>query len=153
MDERRRSRSPGQERPRKTGGGFRWKDKRRDNDSGAGGDERRLERGYRDRGDRPRSPRRERERDAGRQADRYKDSEWGRERTERDEKEERRRRKREKREREAMTAAQSSEPMIVVNVNDDNHGKIKADLESFESLMDHNILYLRSGNEPRCRFG
>ena len=118
MDERRRSRSPGQDRPRKTGGGFRWKDKRRDNDSGAGGDERRLERGYRDRGDRPRSPRRERERDAGRQADRYKDSECGRERTERDEKEERRRRKREKREREAMTAAQSSEPMIVVNVND-----------------------------------
>lgn len=118
MDERRRSRSPGQERPRKTGGGFRWKDKRRDNDSGAGGDERRLERGYRDRSDRPRSPRRERERDAGRQEDRHRDSEWGRGRTERDEKEERRQRKREKRERQAMQAAQSSEPMIVVNVND-----------------------------------
>lgn len=118
MDERRRSRSPGQERPRKTGGGFRWKDKRRDNDSRAGGDERRLERGYRDRNDRPQSPRRERERDAGRQEDRYRDSEWGRGRTERDEKEDRRQRKKEKREKQAMLAAQSSEPMIVVNVND-----------------------------------
>lgn len=118
MDEHRRSRSPGQERPRKTGGGFRWKDKRRDNDSRAGGDERRLERGYRDRNDRPQSPRRERERDTGRQEDRYRDSEWGRGRTERDEKEERRQRKKEKREKQAMLAAQSSEPMIVVNVND-----------------------------------
>lgn len=110
MEERRRSRSPDRQRPKKSGGGFRWKEKRRDDDSGTRGDERRLERGYRDRGDRSRSPRRERD------ADRYGDQ--GQERTQRDEKEERRERKREKREKKAVAAMQSSEPMIVVNVND-----------------------------------
>lgn len=110
MEERRRSRSPDRQRPKKSSGGFRWKEKRRDNDSGARDDERRLERGYRDRGDRSRSPRRERD------ADRYGDQ--GRERTQRDEKEERRERKREKREKKAVAAMRSSEPMIVVNVND-----------------------------------
>lgn len=34
-----------------------------------------------------------------------------------------------------------------------NHGKVEADLESLESLMNHNILDLRGGDEPRCRFG
>lgn len=116
VDERRRSRSPDRERPRKAGGGFRWKEKRRDDDSGARGDERKLERGYRERGDRPRSPRREQ--DTDRYGDRRRDGDGGRERTERDEKEERRQRKREKREKKAVAAAQSAEPMIVVNVND-----------------------------------
>lgn len=116
VDERRRSRSPGHERPRKTGGGFRWKEKRRDDDSGARGEERRLERGYRDRDERPRSPRRER--DSERHGNRHRDGDGGRDRTEREEKEERRQRKREKREKKAVAAAQSAEPMIVVNVND-----------------------------------
>lgn len=116
VDERRRSRSPGHERPRKTGGGFRWKEKRRDDDSAARGDDRRLERGYRDRDERPRSPRRER--DAPRHADRQREGDGGREKTEREEKEERKQRKREKREKKAVAAAQSAEPMIVVNVND-----------------------------------
>lgn len=119
MDERRRSRSPDRERPRKPTGGFRWKEKRRDDgDSRGAGNDRRLERGYRERGDRPRSPRRDR--DSDRHGDRYRDrdSDRGRERTQRDEKEERRERKREKREKKAAAAAQSAEPMIVVNVND-----------------------------------
>lgn len=122
MDDRRRSRSPDRERPRKSTGGFRWKEKRRDDgDSRGAGDDRRLERGYRG-GDRPRSPRRDRDRDSDRYGDRYRDGDRredrGRERTERDEKEEKRERKREKREKKAAAAAQSAEPMIVVNVND-----------------------------------
>ncbi|KAI2792785.1 hypothetical protein POX_b02828 [Penicillium oxalicum] len=75
MGDRERSRSPrrrdfgDRDRPKKTGG-FRWKEKRRDDDSR--GDDRRLDRGYRDRSDRPRSPRRDR--DAERTGDRHRDS-------------------------------------------------------------------------------
>lgn len=123
MDDRRRSRSPDRERPRKSTGGFRWKEKRRDDgDSRGADDDRKLERGYRG-GDRPRSPRRDRDRDSDRYGDRHRDGDRrdgdrARERTERDEKEEKRERKREKREKKAAVAAQSAEPMIVVNVND-----------------------------------
>lgn len=61
-DERRRSRSPRRrredDRPRKSTGGFKWKEKKKDEPNGEDG--RRLERGYRDRDrERPRSPRRE----------------------------------------------------------------------------------------------
>lgn len=116
MDERTRSKSPRQrigserERPRKRDGGFRWKDKRRDDDSGAGYDERRLERGYRDKEDRRRSPRRERE--ADRDYDRHRDSD--RERRRPDDEAPREKKKKKK----AAAPAQPSEPMITVIVND-----------------------------------
>lgn len=127
MDDRARSRSPSRRdhgdrgRPRKSGG-FRWKEKRRDDDEARGGDERRLERGYRDRGersDRPRSPRRDR--DGDRYGDRYRDGD--RDRRRRDERDERnapredREKKKEKKEKKSAVP-QSSEPMIVVHVND-----------------------------------
>ncbi|KAJ5988997.1 hypothetical protein N7481_004207 [Penicillium waksmanii] len=76
MGDRSRSRSPDRRddgdrgRPKKTGG-FRWKEKRRDDDDR--GDERKLDRGYRDRNDRPRSPRRERDGDKNRDGDRDRD--------------------------------------------------------------------------------
>lgn len=115
MDERARSRSPGRridterERPRKPGGGFRWKDKRRDDDTRSGRDERRLERGYRDREDRGRSPRRER--DADRDRDRHRDSERDRGRPDEEARRERKKKK-------AAAPAPPSEPMITVIVND-----------------------------------
>lgn len=136
MDDRARSRSPirrtdrERERPRRTGGGFRWKEKRRDEEIDHRGEERRLERGYRERGDRPRSPRRDRERD--RHADRYRDNDRDRRRF--DERDTRPRvappdsegdrlvdlkeKKKEKKEKKPAAAPTSSEPMIVVHVND-----------------------------------
>lgn len=127
MDDRTRSRSPerrdyGDRDRAKRSGGFRWKEKRRDDDGVRGGDERRLDRGYRDRGerlDRPRSPRRDR--DGDRYGDRYRDGD--RDRRRRDDRDERnapredREKKKEKKEKKPA-APQSSEPMIVVHVND-----------------------------------
>ncbi|EYE90225.1 ubiquitin-like protein HUB1 [Aspergillus ruber CBS 135680] len=166
MDDRRRSRSPDREKSRKSTGGFRWKEKRRDDgDSRGAGDDRRLERGYRG-GDRPRSPRRDRDRDSDRYGDRYRDGDRrdgdrGRERTERDEKEEKRERKREKREKKAAVAAQSAEPMIVVNVNDrlgtkaaipclasDPIKLFKAQVAARIGREPHEILLKRQGERP-----
>lgn len=115
MGDQSRSRSPrprdngDREHPKKTGG-FRWKDKSRADD--ARGDERRLERGYRDR---PRSPRREQE--GGRYGDRprYNDRDQRR-RDDRDAPREDREKKVKKEKK--PVAPQSSEPMIVVHVND-----------------------------------
>lgn len=123
MGDRSRSRSPrrrydgDRDRPRKTGGGFRWKDKRHDGDR-PGAEESKLSRGYRDRGDRPRSPRRDR--DSDRYRDSYRDGDRDRERRRPDDsqKDERREKKKEKPEKKAVVAPQSSEPMIVVHVND-----------------------------------
>lgn len=124
MGDRDRSRSPrrrdngDRDRPRKTGG-FRWKDKRRDEESR--GDDRRLGRGYRDRNDRPRSPRRDRDEDHPR--DRYRDGERKREPRRHDdhdapqEEREKKVEKKEKKEKKPVVP-QSSEPMIVVHVND-----------------------------------
>lgn len=118
MDERARSRSPGRridgdrDRPKKPSGGFRWKDKRRDDDSRHGRDERRLERGYRDR-PRSRSPRRER--DADRDQDRHRDSD--RDRKHPDDEARREKKKKEKKEKKPAPAT-TSEPMITVIVND-----------------------------------
>jgi len=118
MGDRSRSRSPRRQddgergRPKKTGG-FRWKEKRRDDDDR--GDERRLDRGYRDRGDRARSPRRDRD------GERYRDGPRDRRRDDQDAPQEDRERKekKEKKKKEKKPAApQSSEPMIVVHVND-----------------------------------
>lgn len=130
--ERARSRSPTRRRP-----GFRWKEKRRDDNYRPGDDDRRLERGYRDRSDRARSPRRERDTDRYGDRDRYRgrDSDRDRDRRrpssrdrrtrptddemyENDERRERRQEKKEKKEKRAAAVAQASEPMIVVHVND-----------------------------------
>lgn len=130
MGDRDRSRSPrrrdtgDRDRPRKTGG-FRWKEKRRDDESR--GDDRRLDRGYRDRGDHPRSSRRNHDEDhpGDRYRDRDSDHEREREREprrrdDRDAPQEDREKKVEKKEKKEKkpVALQSSEPMIVVHVND-----------------------------------
>ena len=118
MGDRSRSRSPrprdegGRDRPKKTGG-FRWKEKRRDDDSRDDND-RGLDRGYRDRGDRPRSPRRDRP------SNRYEDRPGDRDRRRDDRdapREDREKKKKEKKEKKPVVP-QSSEPMIVVHVND-----------------------------------
>ena len=92
---RARSRSPTKRRP-----GFRWKEKRRDDDNRDGDDERLLERGYRDR-----SPRKRDTDGEERKNDEQKEKEH-------------KERKKEKKRKKAVAATQSSEPMIVVNVND-----------------------------------
>ncbi|RMJ21684.1 hypothetical protein PHISP_07446 [Aspergillus sp. HF37] len=158
MDERARSRSPGRridterERPRKPGGGFRWKDKRRDDDSRSGRDERRLERGYRDREDRGRSPRRER--DADRDRDRHRDSERDRGRPDEEARRERKKKK-------AAAPAPPSEPMITVIVNDrlgtkaaipclasDPIKLFKAQVAARIGREPHEILLKRQGERP-----
>ena len=101
-EEHPRSRSPRRrredDRPKRGGGGFKWKEKRRDEDAQNGEDSRRLERGYRDREKdrRPRSPMREQEkigRDIHNSADKPK------------------------KEKKAGPVP-TGEPMIIVNVND-----------------------------------
>jgi hypothetical protein len=117
MDERSRSRSPGRrsggdrDRPKKSGG-FRWKDKRRDDNDRPEADERRLNRGYRER-----SPRRERESD--RREDRNREGDRERSRPEGDDKDELKERKKEKKEKKKKAAvAEATEPTMVVYVND-----------------------------------
>lgn len=126
MGDRARSRSPGRRdgdrsRPKKTGG-FRWKEKRRDDDTR--GEERRLDRGYRDRDERPRSPRRDRDGDRygdrSRDQDRDRDRDRDQRRDERDAPREDRVEKKDKKEKKKKkpVVPQSSEPMIIVHVND-----------------------------------
>ena len=112
---RARSQSPTKRRP-----GLRWKEKRRDDDDTAGGDDkRRLDRAYRDRSDRNRSPHK---REGYEDSDRKRDSSRDRQTrlADHDERksEEHKARKREKKQKKAAAAAQAAEPMIVVNVND-----------------------------------
>lgn len=119
MGDRARSRSPrrrddGDRDRAKKSGGFRWKEKRRDDDGG-GGDERQLDRGYRG----PRSPRRDR--DSDRHGDKHRDDDrYRRRRDDRDAPREDREKKKEPKEKKEKKPAvpQSSEPMIVVNIND-----------------------------------
>ncbi|KAI9696032.1 MAG: hypothetical protein M1836_005863 [Candelina mexicana] len=155
-DERRqRSRSPRRqrstERPRKStgsGGGFRWKDKRRDPEDGRGGEDgdKRLERGYRAR-QRSRSPFRE-------------------ERGEKDErdgkvKKEEKRDRKEKKERKEAAPVPTGEPMIIVNVNDrlgtkaaipclasDPIKLFKAQVAARIGRQPHEILLKRQGERP-----
>ncbi|KAJ5749265.1 uncharacterized protein N7511_010961 [Penicillium nucicola] len=171
MGDRSRSRSP---RPRDNGdrdrskksGGFRWKDKSdkiRTDDSR--GDERRLERGYRDR---PRSPRRDRDgdryggsRDRSRDRDqrRRDDRDAPREGGEMKEKTEKKEKKEKKQKKPVMP--QSSEPMIVVHVNDrlgtkaaipclasDPIKLFKAQVAARIGREPHEILLKRQGERP-----
>ncbi|KAJ5439624.1 uncharacterized protein N7458_010622 [Penicillium daleae] len=171
MGDRDRSRSPrrrdsgDRDRPKKTSG-FRWKEKRRDDESR--GDDRRLDRGYRDRSDRPRSPRRDR--DGDRPGDRYRDGDREREREreprrrdDRDAPREDREKKVEKKEKKEKkpVVPQSSEPMIVVHVNDrlgtkaaipclasDPIKLFKAQVAARIGREPHEILLKRQGERP-----
>ncbi|EDP52418.1 hypothetical protein KXW98_000752 [Aspergillus fumigatus] len=163
MGDRSRSRSPrrrydeDRSRPRRTGGGFRWKDKRHEGDR-LGAEDSRLSRGYRDRGDRPRSPRRDR--DSDRYRDSYRDGDRERRRPDDNQKDERREKK-EKPEKKAVVAPQSSEPMIVVHVNDrlgtkaaipclasDPIKLFKAQVAARIGREPHEILLKRQGERP-----
>ncbi|KAJ5240082.1 hypothetical protein N7468_004701 [Penicillium chermesinum] len=162
MGDRSRSRSPrrqdggDRDRPRKTGG-FRWKEKRRDDDR----DDRGLDRGYRTR-DRARSPRR------GNDSDRYRERRDDREprprRNDRDEprdgQEKKRTEKKDKKDKKPAAPA-SSEPMIVVNVNDrlgtkaaipclasDPIKLFKAQVAARIGREPHEILLKRQGERP-----
>ncbi|KAJ5574086.1 uncharacterized protein N7459_008513 [Penicillium hispanicum] len=163
MGDRSRSRSPrrrddSDRNPPKKSGGFRWKEKRRDEDT-RDGDERRLDRGYRDRGDRPRSPRRDR--DSDRYGDRPRDND--RDRRRRDDLDAPREEREKKKEKRAKKPAvpQSSEPMIVVNVNDrlgtkaaipclasDPIKLFKAQVAARIGREPHEILLKRQGERP-----
>ena len=100
--DRSRSRSPHrkrEERPKRGGGGFRWKEKRQDDDERDRDDDRRLQRGYREQEmRRPRSPIRNGRRDGDR--------------------EERIVEKPKKEKKVEPKSAPVGEPMIIVNVND-----------------------------------
>ncbi|KAJ5132597.1 hypothetical protein N7448_006755 [Penicillium atrosanguineum] len=167
MDNRTRSQSPRRRddgdryRPKKSGG-FRWKEKRRDDD--ARGDDRKLDRGYRDRGDRgdrPRSPRRDRDGDRYRDGDRDRDRD--RRRDDREAPREDREKKKEKKEKKEKKPVmpQSSEPMIVVHVNDrlgtkaaipclasDPIKLFKAQVAARIGREPHEILLKRQGERP-----
>lgn len=110
-EKRRRSRSPRKEseNPRRKEGGFKWKEKRRNEDGEdiKGGDHR-LERGYKDHY-RARSPRRDLESNEpvpGAKADGP------------DEVKERKKERKEKKEKKTTVVPTSGEAMIIVNVND-----------------------------------
>ncbi|EKV16265.1 Ubiquitin-like modifier HUB1 [Penicillium digitatum] len=163
MGDRSRSRSPrarentDRDRPRKTTGGFRWKDKSRTDDFRS--DDRRLERGYRDR---PRSPRRDRESDRYGDRPRNADRDRGQQRDDRDAPREDREKKAKKEKKEKKpVVAQSSEPMIVVHVNDrlgtkaaipclasDPIKLFKAQVAARIGREPHEILLKRQGERP-----
>ncbi|KAL1857157.1 hypothetical protein Plec18167_004632 [Paecilomyces lecythidis] len=174
MEERRRSRSPrrgpqgDRERPRKSHGGFRWKEKRRD-DGDRYRDDRTLERGYRDRDDRGSSrrdgddgragdSRRDNDRDRFRRRDNGSDS---RDRPSGQERGHDRDRKREKKEKKPAPAATSSEEFIIVHVNDrlgtkaaipclpsDPIKLFKAQVAARIGREPHEILLKRQGERP-----
>lgn len=114
-----RSRSPRRrdhERPRKSGGGFRWKEKPRNDDDNRRED-RRLERGYREHDPpKPRSP----ARDSSRRDD--IEAKFGPIRsdgpTSAEDKPEENPEKEKKKKKAAPTIQPTGEPMIIVNVND-----------------------------------
>ncbi|KAJ5709423.1 hypothetical protein N7493_010757 [Penicillium malachiteum] len=162
MGDRSRSRSPRRQesdrsRPKKTGG-FRWKEKRRDDDPR---EDRKLDRGYRERDERPRTPRRDR--DSDRYGDRPRDSDQDRRRDDRDAPREDRAEKKdkEKKKKKKPVIPQSSEPMIVVYVNDrlgtkaeipclasDPIKLFKAQVAARIGREPHEILLKRQGERP-----
>ena len=163
-DDRRDSRSPRRERredkPRRKDAGFKWKDKRRDDDDRRDRDSG-LNRGYRDhyrprsrsRSPRPRSPRRdedirERRRDDDRDRERRKDPEDKPER-------------KEKKEKKPKPAPAPQREMIIVTVNDrlgtkkaipcfasDSVKDFKVIVASMIGRQPHEILLKRQGERP-----
>lgn len=169
QEDRKRNRSPrarrDEDKPRRREGGFRWKEKRRDeDDSRRGNDERRLERGYREQ-DRPRSPRRDRDEDRNRddgerrkgREDREsrpeeapRDSDKDKESKDKDKE----KRKKERREKKAAAAAATGEPMIIVNVNDRLGTKAAVPCLASDpirmSLCQHPVVKIPANYQP-CR--
>ncbi|KAF3491436.1 uncharacterized protein GIQ15_00953 [Arthroderma uncinatum] len=171
-DERRRSRSPLRRHDdrdsdrdsgrRKQPSGFRWKEKRRDDDRDTTRS-RGLERGYRD-SDRRRSPFRDRERDRDREHERerrpgHKDDVGSEKTTEK--KKEKKKDDEKKEKKKKPTAAPSNEPMIIVNVNDrlgtkaaipclasDPIRLFKAQVAARIGREPHEILLKRQGERP-----
>ncbi|KAL4743912.1 ubiquitin-related domain-containing protein [Aspergillus similis] len=169
-EERRRSRSRSRSPPRrpKAYGGFRWKDKRSNNDGQNEGDVR-LDRGYRNR-----SPRRPYDRDRDRDRDRYRDRDRGHDRyrdrgeyrdrdRDRNRDRDRKRAPKEKKEKKPEPAAPSGsgEAMIIVHVNDrlgtkaaipclpsDTIGNFKALVAAHIGREPHEILLKRQGERP-----
>lgn len=120
-DGRRRSRSPDRDRDRqrnRTRGGFRWKDRRRGDDSRQADGEGRLERGYREKGDRPRSPRRDYDGDKGRNDDREERRRPPQSEKSRDQERGEDRVSKPKEKGKKAPVPQSSEPLIIVHIND-----------------------------------
>ena len=126
--DRQRSRSPRRrhdDRPRKSGGGFRWKEKPRYEDERERRDERRLERGYREQ-ERERRPSDRRDGDVERKFGRGNDIEdkFGKRDDDAPDREDqlrdntRDRPRKEKKPAAAAAPAPMGEPMITVNVND-----------------------------------
>ncbi|KZZ94472.1 hypothetical protein AAP_01772 [Ascosphaera apis ARSEF 7405] len=161
-------------RPKKSSGGFRWKEKRRPEESEHRDERRGLERGYRERA---RSPERERRRERSRSGDRYRrndrysrDDAYDRRRRDdyrdgrddrdsrRDEKKEEKKERKEKKEKKP---AAPSEPMMVVNVNDRLGTKAAIPCFASDTIRDfkrivaaqigrepHEILLKRQGERP-----
>ncbi|EFE39488.1 hypothetical protein TRV_05886 [Trichophyton verrucosum HKI 0517] len=167
----RRSRSPARrhdegERHRDTArkkqsSGFRWKEKRRDDDRDRerdSGRSRGLERGYRG-SDRRRSPFRDRDRERDRDLDRGRDRER---RAARDDPSDQKPVEKEKdKKKKKPSAAPSNEPMIIVNVNDrlgtkaaipclasDPIRLFKAQVAARIGREPHEILLKRQGERP-----
>ncbi|KAL1954274.1 hypothetical protein VTO42DRAFT_1460 [Malbranchea cinnamomea] len=157
QDERRRSRSPrrregrdrDRDRPGRRHGGFRWKEKRRDEDATRSDRERGLERGYRETY-RPRD-RYDRDRDDTRRSDGDR---------RRDDLDRRDRKSKEKNEKKPAATA-PSEPMIIVHVNDrlgtkaaipclasDPIRLFKAQVAARIGREPHEILLKRQGERP-----
>ncbi|KAL4812908.1 ubiquitin-related domain-containing protein [Aspergillus spinulosporus] len=167
-EERRRSRSRSPPRRPKAHGGFRWKDKRSNNDGQNEGDAR-LDRGYRNRSPRrPYDRDRDRDRDRDQGYDRYRDRGDYRDR-DRDRNRDRNRDRdpnraqKEKKEKKPKPAAPSGsgEAMIVVHVNDrlgtkaaipclpsDTIGNFKALVAAHIGREPHEILLKRQGERP-----
>ncbi|KAL8719650.1 MAG: hypothetical protein Q9225_003372 [Loekoesia sp. 1 TL-2023] len=166
---RSRSRSPSphrrnDDRPRATTGGFRWKDKSRDDDHYDRSDDRRLERGYRDRDRRDRGDYRNEE-----SSRRYRDED----RHDRRDRDQRRNRdgygreddtrkdpftsstptsakpSKPKKEKKEPKIAPTAEPMIIVNVNDRLGTKAAVPCLASDTIRDFKaIVAARIGREP-----
>jgi hypothetical protein len=153
VEERRRSRSPDgdRDRPRKSHGGFRWKDAKRRDDSRHADDGHRLERGHRGREDRARSPRRDRNGD--RFGDRYRDGTHDRRRGDdreaRPQISDRENRKDEGRKpmpEKKPPVSQPSEPMIIVHVNDRLGTKAAIPCLASDPISECNLRALTGGD-------
>ena len=110
QDNRRRSRSPRREKPHRKDAGFKWKERKRDDDDRRDDRDRGLNRGYKDHY-RPRS----RSRSPRRESPAPKDVDRG---SKMAQPEPRQAEKKEKREKKRPAPAMPQEPMIIVYVND-----------------------------------
>jgi hypothetical protein len=136
---RRRSRSPRREteRPRRKEGGFKWKEKRRNEDDEDTRDgDCKLERGYKEHY-RARSPRRNRE---------SNELEPAAKRHEPEEAKEKKKDRKDKKKKQAAAVPPSGEAMIIVNVNDRLGTKAAIPCYASDPISQHRCLHY--SNEP-----